>query len=165
MGKFKEGDIPRCSPSKIAAWMDMTAPAHGLSFEGLLRIVNVVSSNLRSPQYGNVARLCAATNTTLHLIEPFGFKLDDAQLKRAGNGLLGRCKLASVGKTGRVSRAVPAAAQLWLVNRTGRFVLTSAVLVRRDDISFGARDGGCESLLDENRSMGWFPMFNRTLAH
>ena len=36
------------------------------------------------PNTGNVARLCAATNTTLHLIEPFGFKFDDAQLKRAG---------------------------------------------------------------------------------
>ena len=36
------------------------------------------------PNTGNVARLCAATNTTLHLIEPFGFKLDDTQLKRAG---------------------------------------------------------------------------------
>src|SRR5690349_4866478 len=36
------------------------------------------------PNTGNVARLCAATKTRLHLIEPFGFKLDDSQLKRAG---------------------------------------------------------------------------------
>ena len=36
------------------------------------------------PNTGNVARLCAATRSSLHLIEPFGFKLDDAQLKRAG---------------------------------------------------------------------------------
>ena len=36
------------------------------------------------PNTGNVARLCAATQTTLHLIEPFGFALDDKQLKRAG---------------------------------------------------------------------------------
>ena len=35
------------------------------------------------PNTGNVARLCAATRSTLHLIEPFGFKLDDTQLKRA----------------------------------------------------------------------------------
>ena len=39
------------------------------------------------PNTGNVARLCAATQTTLHLIEPFGFRLDDAQLKRR-HGLL-----------------------------------------------------------------------------
>src|SRR5262245_8702467 len=36
------------------------------------------------PNTGNVARLCAATNTELHLVEPFGFQLDDKQLKRAG---------------------------------------------------------------------------------
>ncbi|HVY71194.1 MAG TPA: tRNA (cytidine(34)-2'-O)-methyltransferase [Verrucomicrobiae bacterium] len=36
------------------------------------------------PNTGNVARLCAATRSTLHLIEPFGFQLDDKQLKRAG---------------------------------------------------------------------------------
>ena len=36
------------------------------------------------PNTGNVARLCAATGTSLHLIEPLGFGLDDAQLERAG---------------------------------------------------------------------------------
>jgi tRNA (cytidine/uridine-2'-O-)-methyltransferase len=33
---------------------------------------------------GSVARLCAATLTPLHLIEPLGFKIDDKHLKRAG---------------------------------------------------------------------------------
>ena len=36
------------------------------------------------PNTGNVARLCAATDTQLHLIEPLGFSLDDRYLKRAG---------------------------------------------------------------------------------
>jgi tRNA (cytidine/uridine-2'-O-)-methyltransferase len=36
------------------------------------------------PNTGNVGRLCLATGSTLHLVEPFGFKLDDKQLKRAG---------------------------------------------------------------------------------
>ncbi|WP_147536133.1 tRNA (uridine(34)/cytosine(34)/5-carboxymethylaminomethyluridine(34)-2'-O)-methyltransferase TrmL [Bacillus marasmi] len=33
---------------------------------------------------GNIARTCAATNTTLHLIRPLGFSTDDKNLKRAG---------------------------------------------------------------------------------
>ena len=33
---------------------------------------------------GNIARLCAVTRTTLHLIEPLGFRLDDTALRRAG---------------------------------------------------------------------------------
>lgn len=36
------------------------------------------------PNTGNIARLCAATGTALHLIEPLGFRLDDAELRRAG---------------------------------------------------------------------------------
>jgi tRNA (cytidine/uridine-2'-O-)-methyltransferase len=36
------------------------------------------------PNTGNIARLCAATGTPLHLIEPLGFKIDDKHLKRAG---------------------------------------------------------------------------------
>jgi len=35
------------------------------------------------PNTGNVARLCAATKSRLHLIEPFGFLWDDRRLKRA----------------------------------------------------------------------------------
>ncbi|QGG47123.1 tRNA (uridine(34)/cytosine(34)/5-carboxymethylaminomethyluridine(34)-2'-O)-methyltransferase TrmL [Heliorestis convoluta] len=36
------------------------------------------------PNTGNVARLCAGTQSVLHLIEPLGFSIDDKQLKRAG---------------------------------------------------------------------------------
>jgi tRNA (cytidine/uridine-2'-O-)-methyltransferase len=36
------------------------------------------------PNTGNIARLCAATDSSLHLIEPLGFTVDDAALKRAG---------------------------------------------------------------------------------
>jgi len=36
------------------------------------------------PNTGSVARLCAATSTPLHLIEPLGFSITDKHLKRAG---------------------------------------------------------------------------------
>jgi tRNA (cytidine/uridine-2'-O-)-methyltransferase len=36
------------------------------------------------PNTGNIARLCAATGTRLHLIGRLGFRLDDRTLKRAG---------------------------------------------------------------------------------
>jgi len=36
------------------------------------------------PNTGNVARLCAALGTPLHLIGRLGFSIDDRQLKRAG---------------------------------------------------------------------------------
>lgn len=36
------------------------------------------------PNTGNAIRLCANTGFQLHLIEPLGFELDDAKLRRAG---------------------------------------------------------------------------------
>ena len=36
------------------------------------------------PNTGNIARLCAATNTALHVVGPTGFRMDDRTLKRAG---------------------------------------------------------------------------------
>jgi tRNA (cytidine/uridine-2'-O-)-methyltransferase len=36
------------------------------------------------PNTGNIIRLCANTGCQLHLIEPLGFPLDSARMKRAG---------------------------------------------------------------------------------
>jgi tRNA (cytidine/uridine-2'-O-)-methyltransferase len=36
------------------------------------------------PNTGNIARLCAATNTDLHVVGVTGFRMDDRTLKRAG---------------------------------------------------------------------------------
>ena len=36
------------------------------------------------PNTGNIGRLCLATRSTLYLVKPLGFSLDDRELKRAG---------------------------------------------------------------------------------
>jgi tRNA (cytidine/uridine-2'-O-)-methyltransferase len=36
------------------------------------------------PNTGNIARLCAATDSSLHLIEPLGFSIHDSEVRRAG---------------------------------------------------------------------------------
>ncbi len=45
------------------------------------------------PNTGNIGRLCAATDTPLHLIEPLGFSLDDRELRRAGLDYWGKVDL------------------------------------------------------------------------
>ena len=48
-------------------------------------MLNVVLFEPEIPQNtGNIMRTCVATDTTLHLIKPLGFVLDDAHLKRSG---------------------------------------------------------------------------------
>lgn len=47
--------------------------------------INIVLVEPEIPQNtGNIARTCAATGAALHLIEPMGFRIDNAKLKRAG---------------------------------------------------------------------------------
>jgi tRNA (cytidine/uridine-2'-O-)-methyltransferase len=47
--------------------------------------MNIVLYQPEIPQNtGNISRTCAATGTSLHLIEPLGFELSDKYLKRAG---------------------------------------------------------------------------------
>ncbi len=36
------------------------------------------------PNTGNIGRLCLATGSTLHLVKPLGFSIDDRELRRAG---------------------------------------------------------------------------------
>ena len=47
--------------------------------------INIVLCEPEIPQNtGNIARTCAATGASLHLIRPMGFEVDNAKLKRAG---------------------------------------------------------------------------------
>ena len=47
--------------------------------------INIVLHEPEIPQNtGNIARTCAATGASLHLIRPLGFGIDDKKLKRAG---------------------------------------------------------------------------------
>ena len=48
-------------------------------------MINIVLFEPEIPQNtGNIMRTCVATGAVLHLIEPLGFKLDSASIKRAG---------------------------------------------------------------------------------
>lgn len=47
--------------------------------------MNILLHEPEIPQNtGNIARTCVATGTSLHLIEPLGFKMDEKSVKRAG---------------------------------------------------------------------------------
>ena len=50
-----------------------------------MNFINIVLFEPQIPQNtGNIARTCAATGASLHLIRPLGFAVDSAKLKRAG---------------------------------------------------------------------------------
>lgn len=60
----------------------MLTPLHDAEPASLLHVV-LVQPEI-PPNTGSIARLCAATRSRLHLVEPLGFSLEDKYLKRAG---------------------------------------------------------------------------------
>jgi len=56
-------------------------------------MINVVLYEPEIPgNTGNIMRTCAGTGCKLHLIEPLGFKLDDAHIKRSGVNYIENCE-------------------------------------------------------------------------
>ena len=114
------------------------------------------------PNTGNVARLCAATRTALHLIEPFGFKLDDAQLKRAGMDYWQHVNWHRWANWTAFEKALPKGARLWFVESGGSMRYTEVKFSPDDYLVFGRETAGLpKQLLEQNRER-WLriPMFN-----
>ncbi|MDB6111461.1 MAG: methyltransferase, TrmH family, group 2 [Pedosphaera sp.] len=114
------------------------------------------------PNTGNVARLCAATRTRLHLIEPFGFQLDDKQLKRAGMDYWRQVEWHRWANWAAFRETIPAGARLWFVESDGPRVYSEVEFGSEDYLVFGRETAGLpKQLLEQNRE-GWLriPMFN-----
>ena len=114
------------------------------------------------PNTGNVARLCAATHTSLHLIEPFGFQLDDAQLKRAGMDYWQHVQWQRWSGWAAFSTQIAPDACLWFIESGGPRTYTQAEFHSQDYLVFGRETAGLpKKLLQDNREH-WLriPMFN-----
>jgi len=114
------------------------------------------------PNTGNVARLCAATRSSLHLIEPFGFKLDDAQLKRAGMDYWEHVDWRRWSSWDAFLKAVPNQARLWFVESKGPRLYTEASFAADDYLVFGRETAGLPKALLERNPEQWLriPMFH-----
>lgn len=53
-------------------------------FNGVVMFHIVLVEPVIPQNTGSIARLCACTGTTLHLIHPLGFQVDEASVRRAG---------------------------------------------------------------------------------
>ena len=83
------------------------------------------------PNTGNIIRLCANTGTSLHLVEPLGFDLDDKRLKRAG---LDYAELADVHVHPNLDEC------LQNLNSPRLFAISTRGTTRYSDARFGPGD-------------------------
>ncbi|MGE5550976.1 MAG: tRNA (uridine(34)/cytosine(34)/5-carboxymethylaminomethyluridine(34)-2'-O)-methyltransferase TrmL [Bacteroidota bacterium] len=97
---------------------------------------------------GNIARLCAAAGAVLHLVEPLGFFLDDARLKRAG---LDYWDLTEVirHRSWEAFLAAQPAGNRWYFTTKGGICYTDAVYAAGDSLVFGPETRGLPGALLE----------------
>ena len=70
--------------SAASLWKQKLMPEKNTGKE-IKRIMHIVLHEPEIPgNTGNIGRSCAATNTSLHLIEPLGFDITEKELRRAG---------------------------------------------------------------------------------
>ncbi len=114
------------------------------------------------PNTGNVARLCAATKSTLHLIEPLGFELDDSQLKRAGMDYWQHVEWKRWADWTEFRSSLDPAARLWFIESRGPRLYTEVKFLPGDYLIFGRETAGLPKKLLEENSDSWIriPMFN-----
>ena len=100
------------------------------------------------PNTGNIARLCGATRTPLHLVHPLGFDTDDKTLRRAG---LDYWKDVDVNHHDDFAGALRGSGDGPVILFSARSTrpYTEAPYAEGARLVFGARDpkfGGCASL-------------------
>ena len=103
------------------------------------------------PNTGNVARLCAATHTRLHLVRPLGFRLDSQQVRRAGLDYWDDVDL-SVHAGWEEFAAATEGLRLHLFSKKGTRIYSDVSYKPGDFLVFGSEtDGLPEDLLERHR--------------
>lgn len=115
------------------------------------------------PNTGNVARLCAATGSTLHLIEPLGFRLGDPELKRAGMDYWEQVEWHRWPSWPLFRQQTAPDARLWFVESGGPRRYTEAAFGLADYLVFGRETAGLPRDWLESDPEHWLriPMFRR----
>ncbi len=102
------------------------------------------------PNTGNIARLCAATNTSLHIVGVTGFRMDDRTLKRSGLDYWDEVDLHRHIDMDELSRSIPRSRLIFFTTKVER-LYTDWSYQSDDCLVFGPETRGLpESLLSEN---------------
>jgi tRNA (cytidine/uridine-2'-O-)-methyltransferase len=103
------------------------------------------------PNTGNVGRLCLATRSTLHLVGPLGFSLDDRHLKRAGLDYWDEVDVEEWSSLDELQQA-NASARFFYLTTKAKLPYFEVTFRPRDFLVFGRETKGLpERVLDENR--------------
>ncbi|MEO7166181.1 MAG: tRNA (cytidine(34)-2'-O)-methyltransferase [Chthoniobacterales bacterium] len=104
------------------------------------------------PNTGNIGRLCLATRSTLHLVGPLGFALDDRTLKRAGLDYWAEVDVRTWKTLVELQAGQPTGARYFYLTTKSTRPYHAVSFQPGDFLIFGRETKGLpEPLLEENR--------------
>lgn len=99
---------------------------------------------------GNIGRTCVATGSSLHLIEPLGFRLNEKELKRAGMDYWERLDVTRYINYAEFQEKHPGA-KIWFATTKAKHTYADVTFGEDDFIMFGKESAGIpEEILVEN---------------
>ncbi|MBO5337332.1 MAG: tRNA (cytidine(34)-2'-O)-methyltransferase [Lachnospiraceae bacterium] len=108
---------------------------------------------------GNIGRTCVATGTSLHLIEPLGFRLNEKEIKRAGMDYWEHLDVNRYMNFEEFKEKHPDA-KIWMATTKAKHVYTDVEFGPDDFIMFGKESAGIpeEILVDYEETCIRIPM-------
>lgn len=108
---------------------------------------------------GNIGRTCVATGTSLHLIEPLGFRLNEKEIKRAGMDYWEHLDVKRYMNFHEF-REIHPDAKIWMATTKAKHTYTDVSFGPDDFIMFGKESAGIpeEILVDYESTCIRIPM-------
>lgn len=108
---------------------------------------------------GNIGRTCVATGSTLHLIEPLGFRLDEKSIKRAGMDYWDKLDVRRYVNYQDFLEKNPGA-KVWMATTKAKHCYSDVEFGPDDYIMFGKESAGIpeEILIDNEETCIRIPM-------
>ena len=110
---------------------------------------------------GNIGRTCVATGSSLHLIEPLGFRLNEKEIKRAGMDYWEKLDVTRYINFEEFKEKHPDA-KIWMATTKAKHVYTDVEFGPDDFIMFGKESAGIpeEILVDYEETCIRIPMLS-----
>ena len=111
---------------------------------------------------GNIGRTCVATGTSLHLIEPLGFRLNEKEIKRAGMDYWQHLDVTRYVNFEEFREKHPDA-KIWMATTKAKNSYTDVTFGPDDYIMFGKESAGIpeEILVDYEDTCIRIPMLDK----
>lgn len=111
---------------------------------------------------GNIGRTCVATGTSLHLIEPLGFRLNEKEIRRAGMDYWEHLDVRRYVNFSEFLEKNPGA-KIWMATTKAKKTYTDVEFAENDYIMFGKESAGIpeEILVDYEETCIRIPMLGQ----